>query len=160
MSDQQPSSVNTFVFADELNVTVKAASVTVVGPGGPEDADVYGHNLSSIYVLVLENERNAFLVYRGVLGKYVYYELEATPAEGPFFDRFLGFLVRQLPYTSSIQQPYMHLLQFEHGVTLKKGWRLSFDQHDYLIHPKGPTRNHFKSGLQCNPYLICCDYTR
>ena len=147
-------SVNTFVFADALNVTVNAASVTVLGPGGPEDEEVYAHNLRSIYILLLENEGNAFLVYEAVSGDYVHYELEDTPIEGPFFDRFLGFLTRRMPYISSIKQPYRYLLQFRHGVTLKQGCRLSFDEHDYLTDPAGPTRkaHHFKPG--CSPYSV------
>jgi hypothetical protein len=152
MSDQHRASVNTFVFADALNVTVNAASVTVLGPGGPEDEEVYAHNLRSIYVLLLENEGNAFLVYEAVSGDYVHYELEDTPIEGPFFDRFLGFLTRRMPYISSIKQPYMQKLGLRRSVMLQKGWRLSFDQHDYLIAPAGPTRNHFTPG--CSPYSV------
>jgi len=151
ITDQHRPLANTFVFDDTLKVTVNKEALTISDQGGPANEDVYGHNLRSVYVLVLENECNALLVYEAALSdNYVHYELEATPTEGLVFERFLGFLTTRMPYISSIKQPYMQKLGLKASVILQKGWHLSFDEHDYNKHPNGPTR----SRACQNPYII------
>jgi hypothetical protein len=151
ITDQHRLSANSFVFADTLNVTVNKEALTISDQGGPEDEEVYGHNLRSVYVLVLENESKAFLVYEGALsGHYVHYELEDAPIGGFVFERFLGFLTTHMPCISNINQSYIANLGLKAEITLKQGWRLSFDEHDYNKYPNGPTRT---KACQ-NPYII------
>ncbi len=151
IADQHRPLANTFVFDDTLKVTVKNEALTISDEGGEENTDVYRDGLRSIYVLVLENECNAFLVYEAALsGKYIHYELEDAPMRSLVFERFLGFLTTRMPYISSIKQPYMQKLGLRASVILQKGWHLSFDEHDYNKHPNGPTR----SRACQNPYII------
>jgi len=166
ITDPYRPSPNTFLFP-ELNVTVNDKDLTISDKHSSEND---GNNLRSIYVLVLhllnKDKSNkstkifediVFLVYKGAKGKYIHYQLFDAPIGNLVFEKFMGFLTTHMPYISHIKNKrlYMEKLQFHENLIMQKdilqrGWRLSFDEHDYIINSKGPNR----TGACQNPYII------
>ena len=139
-----------FQFDDGLKLTVNKDSITIVVP------EESAHILKSIYVLELKDEVNAFIVYKNLHATHGFgvYELENTPKEGHILENFIGFLTIRMPYISNIKQrPYMQKFGINDEIKLKRGWRLSFEEFDYDIHPNGPSRNGVRTQLPFNRYF-------
>ena len=141
---------NIFKFDEGLTVTVFTDHIRMV------EADFAGtHKLTEIYVLELKDQPNIWLVHKNSSGehKFGHYELENTPCEGLILEKFIGFLTIRMPYISNIKQrPYMEIFELEGEIRLKRGWCLSFQEHDYNINPQGPKRA-AGTNLQFNQYF-------
>ncbi len=141
---------NIFKFDEGSTVMVFTDHIRMV------EADFAGtHELTEIYVLELIDQPNIWLVYKNSSGtcQFVHYELDHTPCAGPILAKIIGFLTIRMPYISDIKHlPYMEIFQFHHEVRLKRGWRLSFQKHDYNINPEGPNRAKH-TNLQFNQYF-------
>jgi hypothetical protein len=148
MSEQLGSSQNKFIFADQMDVTINTDYLTILAQS--EEGQTLTDQLQQIYVLMLEGQDNAFIVYEKTKNYFEHFELEHTPKKGPIIEQFIGFLTIRMPYIFNINGRYLEKLDFSSNVKLQKGWRLSFHQHDYVMYPSGPSR-----GLTSNSYFVC-----
>ncbi len=106
----------------------------------------------TIYLLEMENEKHVQLVYmyhndklEQVIGRY---DLKDVDKEGLIFQRLIGFLIANMPYICEIKQRYIRLLGLDPcREKLKRGWRITYIEHDYLK-DGDPIRTHL------NPFFV------